>query len=709
MDRRLIAAFVIMAMVVVTVPMVCDSESDAAAGDITESSTIVASGTCGTSGARWEYSRTDSSSELSVSGGRVTSLGSTSSSDKWVLSALTIDGTAVESAQLSSYKISDILDSRVALTVSADVTAASGAMKALGVTSVKFTGSSVKVADGLFSGCTLLRTVDLTNVSSVGKNSFQGTPLTSVDLKKATIDVTSFKGCASLKTFTATNSTVYKVNNSLDGVSLLMSYDLKTVFMCAPGVSDKVINVSALNGVTKVNLCYADVAYVIDEVGGKSSVSFVKQTDSTEVGMRYSSLGMKTITPTYVNGTLKFSITLNDGWTIDGDLCKVEGGTYTLASDSASFTVKVSSASCYVYPMGVNRLTYEDLKDLDAVGDWKAVASNIPQKTGLIGDIDPLEITVTGYTGTTGEGIIKDGMSFHGIQCTVTAIKAAAGAMNGLKDLTIVGDVAIGSAAFANCATLEAVVADDVSAVDDGAFRYCTNLKTASFPACASFGSGVFEYCLELKVLGLGASSITFGDGAFSGCISLGLLTVGLDSTVSGASGVPVLHYDTSETDVSFQVIGDQILVYWDFSQYLTYSSTRDGEGETVMFYYGYKTVIPLLDEMYITVKPGSSVAGAKCLVVFDKGLGMDADSVAVTFGGTVAKPGDPFKLGYTFVRWTLDKEEYDFSTPVKETIVLTAEWAKENEIDMTPMYLMAIFGASIAATAVVLAIARKQ
>lgn len=720
MDRRLIAVFAVMAMVIVAVPMVGDSESDAA-GEYTipDDATLIARGTCGsgTGAASWSYDRSPEKSELSIGSGSVGLISSTT--DKWVLTYLKIgsDAEITDLSVLANYKIAgNVLESRVALELGSNVTASSGAMKALGVTSVKFTGSSVKVADGLFSGCTTLRTVDLTNVSTVGKSSFEGTSLQSVDLKSATIDFTSFKDCASLKTFTATNSTVYKVNNSIADVSLLMSDGGKTVFMCAPGTVKKAINISSISGVTKVNLCYADVVYIVDEVDGESGITFVTQTGSTEHGLRFSSLGMQSVSFTYKgDGVLDSTFRLySKGWGIESGLGLCTGGEYSLttpelSTDPYRFTLKMTSSSGVLYPMGVATLTYKDLASLDSVGDWKASASSIPTGSGVVKEIDPLEVTVTGYVGTTGAGEIGGTMLYHGVQCKVVSIKATPGAMVGLTDLIVEGDVTIGSDAFANCSTLVSITANDVKAVGDRAFRYCTKLETASLTGCGSFGAGAFESCLNLEVLDLGAAEISFGDDALAGCKYLELLTVGLDSTVTGVSGIPVLHYDTSVTDASFQVIGDQILIFWDFGQSLTYSTTKGGSGETVQFYYGDKTVIPISDQIYISVAEGPLQTAADCLVVFDKGLGMDADSTAVDFGGTVARPGDPFKLGYTFLGWTLDGEEYDFSTPVKETIVLTAEWAKENEIDMTPMYLMVIFGASIAATAVMLAIARKQ
>ena len=43
--------------------------------------------------------------------------------------------------------------------------------------------------------------------------------------------------------------------------------------------------------------------------------------------------------------------------------------------------------------------------------------------------------------------------------------------------------------------------------------------------------------------------------------------------------------------------------------------------------------------------------------------------------GSTATRPIDPVRNGYTFLYWALEGQEYDFSTPVTENIVLTAVW----------------------------------
>ena len=49
--------------------------------------------------------------------------------------------------------------------------------------------------------------------------------------------------------------------------------------------------------------------------------------------------------------------------------------------------------------------------------------------------------------------------------------------------------------------------------------------------------------------------------------------------------------------------------------------------------------------------------------------------------GGTITRPVDPVKAGFTFAGWYYDGASYDFSTPVENDITLTAHWASETAV----------------------------
>jgi uncharacterized repeat protein (TIGR02543 family) len=61
--------------------------------------------------------------------------------------------------------------------------------------------------------------------------------------------------------------------------------------------------------------------------------------------------------------------------------------------------------------------------------------------------------------------------------------------------------------------------------------------------------------------------------------------------------------------------------------------------------------------------------------VTFDSNGGSNVDPQSIRYNKKIQKPADPIRDGYTFAGWKLDDEEYNFDTPVKSDIDLTAHW----------------------------------
>lgn len=70
-----------------------------------------------------------------------------------------------------------------------------------------------------------------------------------------------------------------------------------------------------------------------------------------------------------------------------------------------------------------------------------------------------------------------------------------------------------------------------------------------------------------------------------------------------------------------------------------------------------------------------------KYTVTFNSDGGSSVKKQTVAEGKKVSKPSNPTKSGYTFVAWTLDGKEYDFSKAVTKNITLKATWAKKEEV----------------------------
>lgn len=62
-------------------------------------------------------------------------------------------------------------------------------------------------------------------------------------------------------------------------------------------------------------------------------------------------------------------------------------------------------------------------------------------------------------------------------------------------------------------------------------------------------------------------------------------------------------------------------------------------------------------------------------VVKFNSNGGSSVLSQAVSYNGTVTKPANPTRTGYTFSGWTLNGESFDFNTKITNNITLTATW----------------------------------
>lgn len=62
-------------------------------------------------------------------------------------------------------------------------------------------------------------------------------------------------------------------------------------------------------------------------------------------------------------------------------------------------------------------------------------------------------------------------------------------------------------------------------------------------------------------------------------------------------------------------------------------------------------------------------------IVSFDSDGGSSVASQRIADGGTVIKPADPTRDGYTFLGWQLDGQDYSFNSKVSRSITLKAKW----------------------------------
>ncbi len=729
MDRRIfvVAMLLLLAASFVAITSGEDVESASTTSEIGDNTVVVASGICGTAtgAAKWSYSRSEGVSDLSISNGSV------DNRSAWKIEALSIDGEEVAATDLAKYKITDILTSRVVLTVNGSVSATAGAINLLNPTSATVNGTSVP--GSFFSNCVYLTTVKLADtVTSIGAQAFSGcTFLTSFDVNKAAVDQTAFKGCTRLTEFKAASGGNHNVVNGM-----LYSDNGATLYLSPTGKNTTLKMSDVSSNVKKIFLGYADIDFVLDTNGKDNdwTIAFEKTPglQDKEIkgrGFVYSSQGMSScsIGHTISAGSSQADVftinyALHKGWAVDESL-----GIYTNATaklDTGKIVVTAmedpdsNDKTPYLWmgalPMGVKTLRYSDLAGLDKLGDWSIKVSNLPSSSsGIIKDIDSLDVAVTGYLGTGSSAELDGTLYYRGIVCKVSSVSMTYQTIGKLTDLTVGEGVAIGKKAFANLTALKSVKADNLASVGDSAFEYCTGLTTVSFRSCTEFGQYAFQNCWGLRSIDLGPSSIVFKDNALRGCRSLNLLTIGMDAKVEGVSGIPLLHYDMSDTsEKTFEVVGDYVRIYWYFSSKLFYNTVNDESIATeAPCYRASDTIIPISDELYVWQKAGSPAKVTMNMVVYDYGMGLDTSTSYVPYGEKISKPSSvPGVFGYRFLFWSDDgANEYRFEETATQSKILVAIWSKDDPIDPLPMYIGIVFGAAVIGTFAVLAIARRM
>ena len=80
------------------------------------------------------------------------------------------------------------------------------------------------------------------------------------------------------------------------------------------------------------------------------------------------------------------------------------------------------------------------------------------------------------------------------------------------------------------------------------------------------------------------------------------------------------------------------------------------------------------------------SVASKKTKVTFDSDGGSSVAAQHPDIGGSVERPTDPIRAGYTFSGWYLGDQLFDFNTAVTDDLVLKAVW-KKNAEESLPIY----------------------
>jgi hypothetical protein len=144
------------------------------------------------------------------------------------------------------------------------------------------------------------------------------------------------------------------------------------------------------------------------------------------------------------------------------------------------------------------------------------------------------QVTITGYTGTSGVVIIP--ASIDGTPVTAIGENAFLGSY-GLTSVTIPDSVkSIGNVAFAYCVGLTSLtIPDSVTSIGFFAFQSCISLVSLSIGSgVTGIGVGAFSSCGSLTSVTIPDSVTSIGNAAFQSCSSLVSLWIGSGVTSIG-------------------------------------------------------------------------------------------------------------------------------------------------------------------------------
>ncbi len=234
---------------------------------------------------------------------------------------------------------------------------------------------------------------------------------------------------------------------------------------------------------------------------------------------------------------------------------------------------------------------------------------------------------------------------------TVTSIGASAFKCSQLMSVTIPSGVTqIARDTFNSCASLSSITFQGpITSIGESAFDDCIGLSSITFDTTglSSIGGGAFKNCTSLTEIQIPDSVTSIGTSAFNGC-------GGLQSILFG-KGIETIGDDAFNKQTFYDETGT---IAFD-------PSTQVGELQGRLFKAdgaGSSKMIRQPQSLYT--------------LTFDCGDGITKEA-KYNEGDRIAKPDDPEKTGYSFMRWEKDGEEFDFAnaTMPAEDMTLTAAW----------------------------------
>ncbi len=313
-------------------------------------------------------------------------------------------------------------------------------------------------------------------------------------------------------------------------------------------------------------------------------------------------------------------------------------------------------------------------------------------------------VTITGTGGTIGDSAFYDCSALGSISLPSSTSSIGDSAFQGCTALGSIdipaGVRSIGKEAFQGCTSLQSASVQEgskMTSIGEAAFNGCSVLGSIDLPdSLTAIGASAFSYCPKLDNVIIPDSVKTLENNVFEACF--GLTTVKLPDdleTIKSAafnvcSGLESIYLPDSvktlQSQAFFGCTGLQSIRFGKEVTDIAEDAFGRGKGVQTAFYdekkettFNLKTDIGELQGRLFKADGSDTskmIRQVQYKLTFDCGEG-SAKEVMYNEGDRIAKPDDPEKTGYSFMRWEKDGEEFDFAnaTMPAEDMTLTAAW----------------------------------